>query len=279
MKKSAPSTCSQESEGSALDLRKPDLFGQSLSVSKTPTPSASLKSTGPKSQSLKMSEPYQQIDLEELTSSVAGSPASRGPLPGSSEAQKMTVISGQKWLGLLKTYGLSGSLAKTCEALLTSPWASSAAFLTWKASGTKPSHLLFQLAPSTPRTDATECGLWRTPDAHCNRGANSEKRMKMKLENGMPISLNDQVAHPNLMWPTPRAQARTKCAKREDYHSNLEEAVGETQSGSLNPTWVEWLMGFPQEWTACDALETPSSQPLLSKSDGQSLKDGSNDLS
>lgn len=27
--------------------------------------------------------------------------------------------------------------------------------------------------------------------------------------------------------------------------------------GALNPTWVEWLMGFPTGWTACAASETP----------------------
>ena len=36
--------------------------------------------------------------------------------------------------------------------------------------------------------------IWRTPDAHCNKGPSSEKRMKMKLEKKMPISINDQVA-------------------------------------------------------------------------------------
>jgi len=30
--------------------------------------------------------------------------------------------------------------------------------------------------------------------------------MQMKLDKGMPISLNDQVAHPDLMWPTPQAR-------------------------------------------------------------------------
>jgi hypothetical protein len=25
--------------------------------------------------------------------------------------------------------------------------------------------------------------------------------------------------------------------------------VGIKTSGKLNPTWVEWLMGFPLEWT------------------------------
>tara|TARA_R110001592_G_scaffold64076_6_gene196736 strand:+ start:404 stop:1060 length:657 start_codon:yes stop_codon:yes gene_type:complete len=30
--------------------------------------------------------------------------------------------------------------------------------------------------------------------------------MQMKLDKGMPISLNDQVAHPDLMWPTPASR-------------------------------------------------------------------------
>jgi hypothetical protein len=28
----------------------------------------------------------------------------------------------------------------------------------------------------------------------------------------------------------------------------------EMTSGDLNPTWVEWLMGFPSEWTELNAL-------------------------
>jgi hypothetical protein len=63
---------------------------------------------------------------------------------------------------------------------------------------TRPANLREQVNPETVK-------MWRTPDAHCNRGPSSKERMKMKLEKGMPISLNDQVAHPNMMWPTPRA--------------------------------------------------------------------------
>jgi len=152
----------------------------------------------------------------------------------------------------------------------------------------------------------TDMKMWRTPDAHCDRGASSEQRMKMKLEKKMPISLNDQVAHPNLMWPTPRASK----AMSEDLNNvkergvdkgRLEERVAQMlptpsardykggsgtikekdgkyyrQSnttgekygvrldalveyqdkkkevkggGSLNPTWVEWLMGYPAGYT------------------------------
>lgn len=28
-------------------------------------------------------------------------------------------------------------------------------------------------------------------------------------------------------------------------------------AGQLNPTWVEWLMGFPPGWTDLNASETP----------------------
>ena len=30
--------------------------------------------------------------------------------------------------------------------------------------------------------------------------------------------------------------------------------------GTLNPTWVEWLMGYPAGWTDCADSEMPSSR-------------------
>ena len=78
-----------------------------------------------------------------------------------------------------------------------------------------PGNLAEQVQYGEPTTDMK---IWRTPDAHCDRGASSKERMEMKLEKGMPISLNDQVAHPNLMWPTPRASK----AMSEDV-SNIKE--------------------------------------------------------
>jgi hypothetical protein len=34
----------------------------------------------------------------------------------------------------------------------------------------------------------------------------------------------------------------------------------EELNGALNPTWVEWLMGFPLGWTDLAASATPSSR-------------------
>ena len=36
-----------------------------------------------------------------------------------------------------------------------------------------------------------------------------------------------------------------------------------TEDGQLNPTWVEWLMGWPLGWTGCEPLETESYQRWL----------------
>jgi hypothetical protein len=41
--------------------------------------------------------------------------------------------------------------------------------------------------------------------------------------------------------------------------------------GTLNPTWVEWLMGFPLGWTVLEPSETPSSRRSRKSSAGPSL--------
>ena len=273
-KPSTSSTYSAALEDLALDSNEPDLFGQLPSVSENPSRKQSSESIGPMSRSTMTSEPSTQIDLEELTSSAAVFHVNRGPLPGSSEAQKMTAISGRSWLPLLKSYGLDGSLAKMSEALLTSRWASSAAFLTWKASGIKPRHLLFQLAPSMPRTDEIGSGLWPTPRS-CS--AMAAENIQNRVDDKFP-NLESVVAR--TMWPTPTANedaAGTPAGKMQGMLGDHPDIRGTTQEewnrGSLNPTWVEWLMGFPEGWTDLKPSEMPSSRKSSRKSEKQSSQE------
>ena len=59
-------------------------------------------------------------------------------------------------------------------------------------------------------------------------------------------------------WPTPRAFMHKDATYDRGKH-NLGEVVG----GQLNPTWVEWLMGWPLGWTDLKPLETDKFQKWL----------------
>ena len=164
--------------------------------------------------------------------------------------------------------------------------------------------------------------LFRTPDAGCSRGAQSEERFAESVKEDRLLTLNDQIAH---LWPTPKAsdavmgmtartsgrpleksthlQARVYCAEMfptprasdggkgtrtpegamkevcrghgADLPSSVQifptptcndaknnnppsqrtengrhsDQLNVVAGGSLNPPWVEWLMGFPIGWT------------------------------
>jgi hypothetical protein len=58
------------------------------------------------------------------------------------------------------------------------------------------------------------------------------------------------------VWGTPKAQD-SRHALRDRGKGNLGEQVsGLHNGGKLNPTWTEWLMGWPLEWTDLKPLGT-----------------------
>jgi hypothetical protein len=79
--------------------------------------------------------------------------------------------------------------------------------------------------------------MWPTPNArdHKDAGANvnwEKLAKKSKLAGAV-------------MWPTPHANCHTGAGHAAQGGVNTQTAVG----GSLNPAWVEWLMGYPKNWT------------------------------
>lgn len=205
------------------------------------------------------------------------------PLPGSSEARTMTVGSGLKWLRVLNASGPVGCWLRMC--LGSWVWNSIRCFLTWKPSTTPHGRLLFRLSPSMPRTEGTEFGLWPTPTLP-NGGRTIPPGSEFK--GGMTptayrdgkkfqVDLNYAVRK---MWPTPTqsdgmggpgnsgrdgglnlrtaAQMFPTATARDWRSGKASQATMERNSrplseqigGSLNPDWVEWLMGYPQGWTA-----------------------------
>jgi hypothetical protein len=75
------------------------------------------------------------------------------------------------------------------------------------------------------------------------------------------------------LHPTPSASMMTmQDMEQAQYAGNdpRRPAYGETkQNGSLNPAWVEWLMGYPLGWTDCADSETPSCRKSRRRSSPQ----------
>jgi DNA (cytosine-5)-methyltransferase 1 len=185
----------------------------------------------------------------QLTLFAADTHASPFPPPGSDKARMMTATSGQNLQGSWMNSGPLGSLERTL--LATSAWVSMTCWLTWKPKATPAGRLLFQLAPSAHRTGETGSGLWGTPLT--TRGWPTDPdRQKSDLRWQVREWAKQQ------MWPTPSASddrdrgnlssGAIKRRKEKGKQIMLSQSVSD-QSGALNPVWVEWLMGFPSDWT------------------------------
>lgn len=213
---------------------------------------------------------------EQLPLFPVGSRASRSVLPGSDEAQRMTDTSGRRCYGLFASYPRHTSWQKTfldCFLSTMEP-SSRLCVLTWKVQDTRYSRSIIRLQASVPRTNGTEYSLLPTATT-----IDTER-----LDNHVKSNLRDVVR----MYPTPIAAE----SKRGDYQYDqgdktkprltlqgiarmvatpdancwkggnrkaqlTDPKYGITPNGGqLNPTWVEWLMGFPAGWTDLSSSET-----------------------
>ena len=86
---------------------------------------------------------------------------------------------------------------------------------------------------------------------------------------GVSATSGDGLATAVWMWPTPLARdARSLLGAKRSPNAMGSEPLVTQVGGALNPTWVEWLMGFPAEWTASAASGTPSSRKSRKSSGG-----------
>lgn len=234
------------------------------------------------------------MSTEDQLSLFAGdSLVSHSVSPGSNSAQKMTEHSGRKCCESYAKWLPDGSLARMF--LESSRWNSTRCYLTWKGKATPAGRLYFQLVPSMPTIGETESGLWRTPAAMAGGTPKALLEGQTTRASGhkIQVRLQDQVR----MWPTPTTSDANQAYMKNDHdlkkgnlrgvvkmwptpqasdnrdRGNLStpsvqrrkekgkqlglSMVASDVSGSLNPTWVEWLMGFPIGHTGLKPSETP----------------------
>jgi len=124
-----------------------------------------------------------------------------------------------------------------------------------------------QLPCLARRTDGIASSYWLTPTA--TQIPPTKERRKKRIAYRKSIGRKDvagclveQVMTPKL-WPTPTSRdykdsGDWKKLAKYAHKKRLGCSVAESDkvSGGLNPTWIEWLMGFPEGWTELNASET-----------------------
>jgi hypothetical protein len=99
-------------------------------------------------------------------------------------------------------------------------------------------------------TKETGSGLWPTPQASDNRPRATQASTQRRIALGKQISLEAKVK----FWPTPTAHNAKEGGFPSEHNRNTSTLAAQA-GGSLNPTWVEWLMGWPLGWTDLKPLE------------------------
>lgn len=167
----------------------------------------------------------------------------------------------------------------------TEAWYSRLCLLTWRLRATKRSRrLLFRLAVSAPPTGATEYGFVLTPSATSYKNAEPPEKMLARgkrrgYANGTKWNgLASQIRFGFV--PTPRAHDGGKGVRTEEGYIKEKERWGRRNGedlptfiarGSgmtglrLRASFVEWMMGYPENWTLIDASK-PSATASSPKS-------------
>ena len=99
--------------------------------------------------------------------------------------------------------------------------------------------------------------LWPTPTTmdHVKRKGMRPSRAATNRKTGY---LSEMV----MMWPTP---VQDDVHYRKNKYKQGGTALSTKAGGTLNPTWVEWLMGYPAEYTDLKDWETLSSRKSRKK--------------
>jgi len=94
---------------------------------------------------------------------------------------------------------------------------------------------------------------WPTPVASDISSRNTKYK-----QGGTPLSLAVKI------YPTPTCHNSKEGAFPSEYNRKT-PSLATHAGGKLNPTWVEWLMGWPLEWTDLKPLETDKSHYVQQK--------------
>ena len=182
------------------------------------------------------------------------------------ELMENEAVCGEKWRGSFTKYDLDLSLWKTHQCSLLGDWEE---FLeTWPQWGlmrdgecweqqtlahpTKETVFGFYV-PTPTSSDGTSGAVIGKNDQFYPTRDGKPRKINQKGNDGA-IGLGRLV----LMWPTPTSHMAKETNAPSEHNRNTPTLTAQA-GGKLNPTWVEWLMGWPLGWTDLKPLEMDKS--------------------
>ena len=209
-------------------------------------------------------------DETALPSLAADFPVSRFQARGNKKGLKIPATCGLKCAASLQSSSPAGCLAKML--LGSSIWGSTKRFLTCKKRATLFKHSYYQLAVSArgisaqellssalmfPTPLASDNNKKQTAAVNMNVYLSDNGIFRKKNKNGAIWSLPLSAA---VFYMTPvasdgiRSKFPPEVMRKSKDGANLAAQVileeqPQSETAALNPDWVEWLMGFPKQWT------------------------------
>ena len=184
--------------------------------------------------------------------------------------------SGEKWLGSFTKYDQDSSLWKTHQHSLVGDLEEFSE--TWPRWGLMRGGECWEQQMLAHLTNETESGYWPTPTASMMPCEGTVRIMRKAWENGR-VSLEEAsvIAGKDVrkaqgkvpMWRTPDTGAGgtsgllKKGITHRENGQPIQVRLADQVGGKLNPTWVEWLMGWPLGWTDLKPLATDKFQRWL----------------
>ncbi|WP_296432986.1 hypothetical protein, partial [Yoonia sp.] len=119
----------------------------------------------------------------------------------------------------------------------------------WRDKVTPQGRLLFQLAPSLPRTEGTGSGLLVTPTKIL--GNNQKPWPSTMSQNNTTQSVFSLLPTPVASDNRDRGSLANPSVRRR-LNIGKQVSLSMLWAGQLNPQFVEEMMGFPLDWSLVD---------------------------
>jgi hypothetical protein len=214
------------------------------------------------------------LGKELLTSFLEAFPVKTSALQEKAqESQGNDQECGTTWRASLAKYDPDSCSWKTVQHSLFGDLESSS--VTWPKSGMTAGGQCWELPTLERPTGANDSGLWPTPlaNSHTGAGHGPRKTGSPNLQTmvkawptptvcgnynrkGASATSGDGLATAVLKVSTPTARDWRSGKASQATHDKNSRLLSEQIGGSLNPTWVEWLIGWPLGWTDLKPLAT-----------------------